>query len=228
MQTADRLLEESVQKYEQLLQTQEFASDRVEILKQKDESLAQVEANIESLCDAINSDGLVGSGEWLMEMGDDALRVAKANTAFLKLFDANTKIDNGSLQIPQDGMNGGKYHGTISVGAYRLQIWTYNKTYIDVETKVRTKYLDPASVIIKAPGCRLDLSWGNCPMIIPPSQRVVPFIPPRIRQTGMGGMDMITNVWTDPQAENLFGGISARPLAIPTAIDRFGCLDTGL
>ena len=100
MQTADRLLEESVQKDEQLLQTQEFAADRGEILKQKDESLAQVEANIHDLA----NNRAVRDAEALTRVKNSELE--KANLAVeeqkltndLAIQDAEVKIETAKQQ----------------------------------------------------------------------------------------------------------------------------------
>ena len=76
-------------------------------------------------------------------------------------------------------------------------------------------------------GARLDLTFGAIPRIVPPDARVLPFLPSRI-QNGAGRMDIAVNAWADTQGETLFVGSGSRPLAIPTAIDTYGCLITGL
>lgn len=187
-----------------------------------------IAANIESLLDVIKSDGQMSAHKFVSIWGGGAFSAAMADTPFRTLFDSTIKIDAGSIGMPGAAMNGAIYRGTIAIGPYTIEIWTYDAEYKDVETLAQTKYIETENVVFFDPQIRLEMTWGNVPMILKPEQRVMPYVPPRIVSPGMGGIDMITNIWTDDMGENLFGGISARPLAIPVAIDRFGCLDSGV
>ena len=72
----------------------------------------------------------------------------------------------------------------------------------------------------------MDATFGNIPNIgqeLGVTGRVLPEIPPRFSNVA-GVMDLITNVWVTPNGEQLFAGVGVRPLFIPTAIDKFGCL----
>lgn len=44
----------------------------------------------------------------------------------------------------------------------------------------------------------------------------------------MRNYDLHPNAWLEPNGEAITLEVSARPMCIPTAIDTFGCLDTGL
>jgi hypothetical protein len=150
-----------------------------------------------------------------------------ANATFKGLFETR-RADVGSIIPMEDRGNGAKYRGTVDIGHYPLEIWTYEGRYKHPQTGVQTQYMNPVEVLIMCRGADLRMTWGNVPMILPPEQRVLPFVPPRISRTGAGGMDLITNTWTTADGEQLFGGVNARPLAIPVAIDTFGCLVTGI
>jgi len=187
---------------------------------------ATIAADLEDLMDIIRDDGKADPTFSLWGM--DAFNTAMANSDFAALFDKEGATRGSLTRLGVDNRNGAKYRGTIDIGHYPLEVWTYEGRYEDVETGTITKFMDPGKVMIMAPDARLDLTWGNVPIFVPPEQRILPFVPPRIRRAGMGGVDMITNVWVTNDGEHLFGGISARPLAIPTAIDQFGCIDSGV
>jgi hypothetical protein len=185
-------------------------------------------ADLESLMDVIRDDGKRDPG--ISIWGIDSYNAALNNDDFRQLFDTR-RIDAGAITRMRDMGQGGKFRGTLDVGNYPLEIWTYNGRFEHPSTGNITKFIAGDKVVILGEDSRLDLVWGNVPKILPPEQRVQRFasmLPNRIRQPGRGGTDMITSVWTTDSGDHLFGGISARPLAIPTGIDTIGCLDTGV
>lgn len=182
-------------------------------------------ADLESLMDVIRDDGKLDPGVSIW--GIDSYNAALNNDDFKALFDTR-RINAGEITRMRDMGQGAKFRGTLDVGNYPLEIWTYNGRYKHPSTGTITKYIAGDKVVILAADGRRDATWGNVPIILPPEQRVLPFAPPRVRRAGAGGADMITNTWTTDDGEHLFGGISARPLLIPTAIDTFGCIDTGV
>jgi hypothetical protein len=183
-------------------------------------------ADLESLMDVIRDDGKEDPAVAIF--GQGSFTAALNNDDFLKLFDTR-RVNLGSIEpMVEIGGQGGKYRGRVDIGAYPLDIWTYNGKYRNPQTLVKTKYVEDDKVIIMAPNGRRELTWGNVPIIVRPEQRVMPFVPPRISVTGAGGVDIITNVWTTDDGEQVLGGANARPLAIPVAIDTHGCLDTNI
>jgi hypothetical protein len=182
-------------------------------------------ADLDSLMDQIRDDGKEDPD--VSVWGIESYNAALANADFRALFDTR-RVNAGEITRLQDRGNGAKFRGTLDVGNYPLEIWTHNGRYKHPQTGTITKYLAGDKVCIFSSSGRRDMTWGNVPIIIPPSQRVLPFVPQRVRRTGAGGVDMITNTWCTADGEQLFGGISARPLAIPTAIDTLGCIDTGV
>lgn len=183
-----------------------------------------IKADLSNLMGVIRNDGL--ADPTMSIWGIRAYNDAMADTSFKELFNKESATQASIVRLGRPPVPGAQYRGTVDIDHYPLDIWTYEGKYVDVETGVKTTYIDQDKVVIYAPDIRLDMTWGNSPMILPPERRVVPFIPPRISRPGMGGVDMITNIWTTDDGEHLFGGITARPLAIPTAIDQFGCITT--
>jgi hypothetical protein len=151
---------------------------------------------------------------------------AGAFTRFL----ANTKVNGRLLQTrgqlieaaPQVRGQGATFQGWVWVGHYRIELWTYDGFYQHPQTGAFTTFVADNKVILNGDG-RLDLTYGAIPMITPPDQRALPFLPPRISSEGRG-LDLTTNAWVTPDGKRVMVSAGTRPLTIPTAIDTFGCL----
>ena len=165
-------------------------------------------------------------------MGSNAIENFLANKKVLEYFD-NRRIDRGTIAPALiNGSDSGEYRGTIEVGAYKLDLWTYGDTYTDPQSKETKEYLDPDNVVVRASTGRLDGTFGAVPNIgallgANSRARVLPELPGRLSDAA-NGMDLHFNAWLDETGENLFAGVAARPLMVPTAIDTFGCLKTKL
>lgn len=185
--------------------------------------------DIEALCDVIRNDGKARADQIIF--GGDAWAEFMADEEVMAAFESR-RIDVGMIsRVPNRGQDAAQYRGSLDVGSYSLDVWTYGGTYEDASGDVQ-EYLDPAKVVVRASSGRLDGTFGSIPNIgeilgTGPRQQLLPELPPRM--TGVAeGVDFHTNVWTDERGENLYGGVGTRPLMIPTAIDTFACLDTGL
>lgn len=124
----------------------------------------------------------------------------------------------------------GKFHGFIEVANSRLELWTYDGWYEDPQTSTLTPFVDPGSAILLASGARLDATFGGVPNIgqlLGLNSNRVPMNIPRL-SSGNNMSDLHVNAWTDNSGENLTVGIASRPLMIPTDIDSFGCITTGV
>jgi hypothetical protein len=188
---------------------------------------AQMLAHLESLGEVIRNDGLDDPDQLLM--GIDAFEKFISNDAVRARFDTR-RIDLGSLGMGAPAGNGSTFQGLFQLGNYQYAIYTYGGRYKDPQTGAKVQYLDEGKIVMRASGGRLDATYGAIPNIgsmIGGSNRILPELPGRMSSTG-GGMDLFTNVWVSPNGKQLFGGVAARPLFIPTAIDTFGCLDTQL
>lgn len=180
--------------------------------------------DLRSLGDVIRADGLVDPDT--LVFGDDAF------DEFLKDDEVKARFDNRRYELgrvaPQMLGQGGTYQGDIMIGNYRYAMWTYSGRYKDPQTGASTRYMDPGKVVmLSSTGTRLDLTFGAIPQIVRPEQRVLPYLPSRITDTA-GGFDLTTNAWVTNDGEQLHVSAGTRPLTIPTAIDTYGCLDTGL
>lgn len=180
-------------------------------------------ADINALSTAIRRDGKKVPD--VLVFGTTAFNAFLANPAVQKLYDLR-RADRGDIIPARRGAEGATYHGTISVGHYVYELWTYDGFYRDPQTGDFVPYVTADKVIMLSSSGRLDLSFGAIPMIRPPEERAMGFLPPRISNAA-GGFDLTTNAYFTPDGKHLRVGAGTRPLTIPTAIDTFGCLDVG-
>jgi len=185
-----------------------------------------IEANIMTAAQLVRNNTGLDADEIIMD--ENSWVAAKNNADFMKIFDYR-RADFGSL-----GENGNKYantgatyHGRIQIGAYWYSIYTYDKTYTDPETGNTSRFLPSAKCVVRASEGRLDLTFGYVPNFRPIASQALRFLPGRMSSRAQG-MDMFPNAWLSLDGEAMFAGLASRPCAIPTAIDSFACISTGV
>lgn len=182
-------------------------------------------ADIEVLANEIRTDGLVDPD--MLIMGEASYELFIKDAEVLERLD-NRRIE-GNRIVPMDRMgNGGIYRGVIEIGNYNYDIYTHAGRYKDPQTKVSTKYVGDDKVIVRASIGRLDGTFGDIPRI---SGQNDPRVPAGLteRMSVPGTMlDTRLNSWITPDDETMMVQAGTRPLMIPTAIDTYGCLTTGI
>ena len=184
--------------------------------------------DLQSLIEQIRDDG---QGDVTrLRFGIAAFESLISDDAITKRLDTRRVEVGAIVQMQKRGL-GENYRGTLEIGNYKVDLYTYGGRYKHPQTGVMTQYLDKGKVIADIAGSRMDATFGAIPNIgnLLGAQSTVnlPELPARMSSTD-NGMDMYTNVWLSPDGETLNAGVGARPMLIPTAIDTFGCLDTGL
>lgn len=178
--------------------------------------------DLKALAEVIRTDGLSNPDRLIF--GEAAFG------EFLKDEEVKALLDTRRMELgtvaPEMRGNGGTYQGHIWLGSYRFEMWTYNARYKAPGTGTSTRYVDTGKVIMQDSGARLDLSFGSIPFIQRPARQLAG-LPARMVST-QAGFGMTTNNWVNDSGTNLNVSAGTRPLCIPTAIDTFGCLDTGL
>lgn len=184
--------------------------------------------DISALAEIIRNDGLNDPDQLIM--GVDAFEAFIKNADVIARYDAR-RIDLGTIAPMQMAGNGGSYRGIVEIGNYRYDIWTYGGRYKHPQTGTITQFISPENVVVRASSGRLDATFGAIPnlgmLLNVQPVNLLPELPGRMAMAD-GGIDLFVNVWLSPDGEQLFGGVGTRPLLIPTAIDTYGCLDTGL
>lgn len=184
--------------------------------------------DLASLATVIRDDGLMDSD--MVVMGNAAFRNFIRNTTVQAHFD-NRRINQGDIVPMQFRNGGGQFRGEVDIDNYKFQVWTYNGRYNPPQGGTKVPYVGANNVIMKSMDTRIDATFGAIPNIgreigaNTAAASLLPEMPGRISD-GQQRMDMFTNVWMSADGEQLFGGIGARPLVIPTAIDQFGTLNT--
>lgn len=184
--------------------------------------------DIKDLSEIIRNDGLGNPNE--LYFGCDAFEAFIKNEDIQKRYD-NRRIDQGTISPMQMRGNGGIFRGVVEIGNYRYDIWTYGGRYKDPQTGVKKQFLDPGKVIVRDSMGRMDATFGAIPnigaLVGGRSSQLLSELPGRFTNT-QGGMDMFAHAWMSDDGQQIFGGVGSRPLMIPTAIDTYGCLDTGV
>lgn len=187
---------------------------------------ATIYDDIQALSEEVRTDGQQDPDE--LVMGINAFNAFIKDEEIQKVFD-NRRIDQGMVSMMRRRGDGGIFRGVVEIGNYSYDIWTYNGRYEDPQTQIVTPYLDPAKVIIRSSGARLDRTFGSIPNfndLLGGGRQMFPEFPRRFN-SAVRGQDLHTNIWKTNDGEQLKGGVGTRPLFIPTAIDTYGCLDTG-
>jgi hypothetical protein len=156
--------------------------------------------------------------------GSNAWEDFISNEKVLERLD-NRRYELGNIQMPE-GMDGGTFHGTIAIGAYRYQMWTCEETYKDIATGDVTQYMNTNKCIMMNTEARLDAAYGSVPFVVAPEQRASVFMPPRLESLGKGGFAAWPNAYIAENNKSVKGELYTRPLMIPVAIDTFGCITT--
>lgn len=142
-------------------------------------------------------------------LGDTALQNLLANTKFTarqNLF--NMALD--SVAAPQRTATGAAYHGTITAGGYKVQLWSYPQSYDTLVSGVLTpnKYIDNGKVIMLPTNPRFQFAHAAVPQLIgEPGQLPV-----------QG--EYIVGEFLDPRKAVHDFDIQSAGIALPVAIDQ--------
>lgn len=184
-------------------------------------------------------DDLIALGEVIRNDGlgdpDQVIMGVSAFENFIRDSAVKERLDTRRIELggiaPETRGQGATFQGWIRLGNYRYEMWTYAGRYKDPQTGNKLTFVGAGKIIMRDSSGRLDATFGAIPnigvLLGNQSTNLLPEMPSRFNNA-QGGMDLFTNVWLSADGEQLFGGVGARPLMIPTAIDTFGCLDTQL
>jgi len=175
-----------------------------------------------SLCDQIKADGKLTPD--LMVCGEDAYELLIQDSDIKDRLN-NRRIEGNAI-VPLERLgNGGIYRGTIEIGSYRLDVYTYPEYYEDPQTGNMVKYVDTRKVIIRSSMGRMDATYGAIPKIGERDPRLPAGLFTRV-SSRENMIDM--QVWSRilGNGDGLEIEVGTRPLLIPVAIDTFGCLNT--
>lgn len=132
-------------------------------------------ATFTKACDFIRKVGRSGDGTFNAILGSQALADLLGNAKFLtrqNLF--NMALDAVVAPSGVRGAEGSTFHGTITAGSYKVQLWAYPQFYdlptLDSNGNVTgytsTPYFDPKSVVVIPSMPRFKLAHAAVPQLI--------------------------------------------------------------
>lgn len=161
-------------------------------------------AEFEKGCTFLRQVGKASGGTFNAILGSTALTNLLANTKFQSrqnLF--NMALDN--VVAPQRNAVGQTFHGIITAGAYKVQLWSYPQ-YYDNASGVQTSYIDPKQVILIPEAPKFVFAYAATPQLITPQSTPV-----------MGKFTI--NQYIDQRGKANIIDVESAGLAIPTAVD---------
>lgn len=123
--------------------------------------------DLRTACDWITQEGNAGGEVFNVIMGINAWTAYRANTKVVARWNqVNNKRD--MLAPSQAQANGSTFQGTIDVDTYKVNIFTYNSTYIHPTTSARTPYMDPNYVYVLPTNPDFVLFYAATPQVVMP------------------------------------------------------------
>ncbi len=159
-------------------------------------------------CNFLRTVGKAGGNTFIALCGGTALNDLLANVIFQKrqnLF--NMALD--AVVSPQMGATGATYHGTLTCGSYKVQLWAYPQFY-DVNG-VSTPYLNEKLVTLVPVTPNFKMAFGAVPQLITPNT---------MPKAGAFIMDE----YIDKRSASHIMDIKSCGLAVPVAIDQIATL----
>lgn len=163
-------------------------------------------------------------------MGAQALKDF-INNAQVQKFGDFRRINQMDITPPVMNTEGAAFHGEVTVGSRRLQVWSYPQFY-----KVPTgfglanegtlvPYVPTDKVVVLGSTIRFDLVFAGI-------AEIVDRVDPRLQGLGITALpsriatDFHPYALVDQNATNIKTGVRSAPLCIPTQIDGYTVIDT--
>jgi hypothetical protein len=161
----------------------------------------------ENGCKFMREYGLSGDTIFNAILGADTLPAFYNNRHFIeKQKLVNVSFD--SVQGPvRDNNRGASYHGMISTGSYKVQLWSYPQSF-QKPNKERVPYINPKKVVMLPLQPNLVMAYGAVPQLIGE--------PGQLPVQGQ----YVYGEFTDMRKATHEFDVQSAPLAIPVAIDQ--------
>lgn len=160
---------------------------------------------LEAGCTFLRTVGLAEGAVFNAIVGSTALADLMTNAIFLaRQSTFNMVLD--AVAPPQRNSVGASYHGQVTCGAYRVNLWSYPQYYTHPTTGVSTPYVNPKKVTLIPEAPEFKLGFGAVPQLITPDT------------TPLVGA-YIFSEYVDQRKKSRDIVVESAGLAIPTAID---------
>lgn len=161
-------------------------------------------AQLETGCNFIRQEGKSADSIFNLILGATALTDLLANEKFLSrqnLF--NMALDQ--VTGPVKNSEGATFHGVLTVGSYKVQLWAYPQFYTNA-AGTATPYVNPKNATIIPTNPRFKTGFAGVPQLVTPGQMPV---------TGA----FIFNDYIDKRGKAHIYDVESAPVAIPVAVD---------
>lgn len=163
-------------------------------------------ADMETACQFLRKEGKSTGGVFNAILGSEALSDFLANTIVKERADIR-RIALDDIQTPQIGAEGGVFHGQVSAGSYKVNIWTYEEYYEDSDGNL-TPYVDPKKMIMLPLAPRFTMAFAGVPQLITDGNSVP--------QRGA----FLLQEFIDERAQAHEVHLKSAGLAVPVAVDQ--------
>lgn len=163
-------------------------------------------ADMETACQFLRKEGKATGGVFNAILGSEALSDFLSNTIVKERADIR-RITLDDLQMPQVNAEGGVYHGQVSAGSYKVNIWTYEEYYEDADGNL-TPYIDPKKMVMLPLAPRFTMAFAGVPQLLTDGNTVP--------QKGA----FLLQEFIDERAQAHEMHLKSAGLAVPVAVDQ--------
>ena len=179
-------------------------------------------ADIKDACKLCVDDGKIGTGLFNLILEDAGLVALLANEKFKASSNLIEGIKRNDINIPVELTAGAMFHGQISCGSYRVNLWTYNE-----------KYMIPVGYGFANEGTEVGYIPQGYGILLPDNpnfSRYYGAVSNVNASTGIGGakLDLIETQQLPYAYDKINGGsavteagVKSRPLCVPNDVDSF-------
>ncbi|HXP52183.1 MAG TPA: major capsid protein [Bacteroidia bacterium] len=160
---------------------------------------------IETGCKFLRTEGKAEGGVFNCILGDQALADLTKNTEFK----SRQALFNMALDLvlpPQRTSVGSVFHGQVTCGSWRVNLWSYPQYYTLADGVTQVSYLDSKKIILIPEQPHYKMGFATCPQIITPGQTPVV-------------TDFMFGEYIDQRAKAHIFDVESAAVAIPTAVD---------
>ena len=171
-------------------------------------------ANIGGWCDLLRGYGKVEGYNMNLLMGSTAHSDLFNNTIFKSRVTQNLNNSIDNIVPVQRNSVGGAFHGTLTCGSYRVNLWTYPQSY-DV-SGTPTAYLDAKKVVLLPENPRFKLAFAAVPQLLGSNGGIEPLS----GVSPMAAQPFVVGNYTDPINSAHIMDIKSAGMPILTAVDQ--------
>ncbi len=147
------------------------------------------------------------------------------NNAQFKATAEFRRVDHVNVRPPVMNSDGANFHGTLTIGEYVINLWTYPQFYFVptgfglANEGTLVPYIPTDKGWLGTIGARFDLYFAAITQLVPTDQRLAAFGFPTAPKPIKG--DFHPYAYTDTPGKNLIYGMESAPLCVPTDLDTF-------